>query len=109
MIHSDSKITATVMEPSESGRSGKEKSLEAAVIEKVESVGEILLVIGMKRGASRREGSERMVDKRGSRGCEAKIRRRSNEQKLGRSCIASKPRSSSEMHCSTAPSLGFPH
>ena len=50
MIHSDSKVTATVMEPSESGRSGKEKSLEAAVIENVESVGEILLVIGMKRG-----------------------------------------------------------
>jgi hypothetical protein len=41
VIHGDSKVTATVMEPSESGRSGKEKSLEAAVIEKVESVGEI--------------------------------------------------------------------
>ncbi len=97
------------MEPSESGRSGKEKSLEAAVIEKVESVGEIFAGHRNEKGASRREGSERMVGKRESRGCEAKIRRRSNEQKLGRSCIASKLRSSSEMHCSTAPSLGFPH
>ena len=39
--YSDSKVTAAAKKPPESGRGGKEKRLEAAAIEKAESVGEL--------------------------------------------------------------------